>query len=91
MFLFLSNLLKSSLQNELDRFFQVLSNDLLSVHKVTDSAFCQARKKMKASAFKELDELQPGLCIRGLVSKIAIMLFEAYSFRFPLGSMHHIN
>jgi len=35
-----------------------LPNDLLPKHKVTDSALCQARKKLKASAFKELNTIQ---------------------------------
>jgi len=48
------NLLKSSIQNELDNFFKTISNSDIADRKVTSSAFCQARKKLKHSAFIEL-------------------------------------
>ncbi len=51
---FLCNLLRSSLQNELDRFFQALSKTDVAEREVTASAFCQARKKLKPGAFIEL-------------------------------------
>lgn len=53
-FLFLINLLKSSIQNELDKFFQVISKSDTPIQTVTASAFCQARKKLKHTAFVEL-------------------------------------
>lgn len=46
------------MQNELDRFFQVLSNGQIPTHQVSDSALCQARKKLKSSAFVELNTIQ---------------------------------
>lgn len=46
------------MQTELDRFFQVQSKDLVPKKIVSDSALCQARKKLKASAFKELNTVQ---------------------------------
>ena len=52
---FLFNLLKSSLQNELDRFFQTLSQSDVAERQVTASAFCQARMKLKHEAFIELN------------------------------------
>jgi hypothetical protein len=52
--LFLMNLLRASIQNELDSFFKTVSGSDVADRKVTDSAFCQARKKLKHSAFIEL-------------------------------------
>ena len=52
--IFLINLLRSSIQNELDKFFHTISKTDVPVRKITASAFCQARKKLKHSAFTEL-------------------------------------
>jgi len=52
--IFLLNLLRSSIQHELDKFFQVISQSDVPIRTVTASAFCQARKKLKYSAFVEL-------------------------------------
>jgi hypothetical protein len=52
--LFLMNLLKSSIQNELDSFCKAVSGSDVADREVTDSAFCQARKKLSHSAFIEL-------------------------------------
>ena len=52
--LFLMNLLRSSIQNELDTFFKAINKSDIAVRKVTASAFCQARKKLRHSAFIEL-------------------------------------
>ena len=52
--LFLMNLLRSSIQNEIDSFFKAASCSDVADRKVTDSAFCQARKKLSHSAFIEL-------------------------------------
>jgi hypothetical protein len=52
--LFLMNLLRSSIQNEIDSFFKAVSGSDVADRKVTDSAFCQARKKLSHSAFIEL-------------------------------------
>jgi len=57
-FLFLSNLLKSSLQTELDNFFKVVHHKELPENKVTKSAFSQARQKLKHQAFIELNHDQ---------------------------------
>jgi len=57
-FIFLSNLLKSSLQTELDNFFKVLQHKELPVNKVTKSAFSQARQKLNYQAFVELNHDQ---------------------------------
>jgi len=51
-------MLKESLQNELDKFFKAISCSILPLHEVTDSAFCQARKKLLPSAFQELNRIQ---------------------------------
>lgn len=54
--LFLMSLLRSSLQNELDRFFKVLRSAEFPVREVTASAFCQARKKLRPEAFVALKQ-----------------------------------
>lgn len=52
---FLLNLIKSSLQAELDSFFEILYKNEFTERIVTKSAFSIARKKFKASAFVELN------------------------------------
>ncbi len=52
--IFLINLLRASIQNELDKFFQTLFNRVTPIQEVTASAFCQARKKLKYTAFVAL-------------------------------------
>jgi len=52
----LINQLKGSLQDELDRFFRVHSPSRLFQRVVTGAALSKARKKLKASAFIELNE-----------------------------------
>jgi len=52
--LLLINLLRSSLQNELDIFFKQIKNDDMQKKEVTASALCQARRKLKHGAFIEL-------------------------------------
>jgi hypothetical protein len=56
--LFLINLLKSSIQNELDKFFKTITHSELPERVVTSSAFTQARKKLSHKAFVELDKAQ---------------------------------
>lgn len=53
--LILLNMLKRSLQDELDEFFRAISRDEVSERFVTKGAFSQARKKLKHSAFVELN------------------------------------
>jgi Transposase DDE domain len=50
------NLVKGSLQRELDDFFQVLRNADVAERAVTKSAFCAARQKLKPSAFIDLNQ-----------------------------------
>lgn len=50
------NLLKSSIQTELDSFFQLLQKANTPVRKITKSAFSQARAKLKHQAFQELSQ-----------------------------------
>ena len=52
------NLLKRSQQDELDEFFKLLTGTEIAVRVVTKSAFTQARKKIKAKAFVELNRVQ---------------------------------
>lgn len=54
--LFLMNLLKGSLQDELDHFFKVTQQGTAWVRVVTKSAFCCARKKLSYLAFTELNQ-----------------------------------
>jgi hypothetical protein len=55
---FLLNLLKRASQDELDEFFKVLNGEEIATRVVTNSAFCQARKKLKYEAFIELNQTQ---------------------------------
>lgn len=52
---FLMNQLRNSLQNELDIFFKQLNKTDVPERKVTASALCQARQKLKHQAFIELN------------------------------------
>ncbi len=52
------NLLKSALQVELNFFFKAIHCTDTAQPVITDSAFCQARKKLKYQAFIELDQEQ---------------------------------
>ena len=56
--LFLINLLKSSIQNELDKFFKAITTEDLPDRVVTGSAFTQARKKLSHRAFIEMNKEQ---------------------------------
>ncbi len=51
LFTFLMNLLRSSNQDELDKFFKQINGWEIPQRIVTDSAFSQARKKLKHEAF----------------------------------------
>ena len=53
---FLLNLVKGSLQEELDHFFQIINDTDLPERVVTKSAFTLARKKLQYSAFKALNK-----------------------------------
>lgn len=55
LFVFLINLIKSSLQNELDLFFKQIHHTDIPQRKVTASALSQARHKLKHQAFIELN------------------------------------
>ena len=56
--LFLLNLLKQPLQDELDDFFNLNREEAVATSAVTRSAFSQARQKLKAEAFIELNRVQ---------------------------------
>ena len=56
--MFLLNLLKRSQQDELDEFFKLLNGTEIAVRVVTKSALTQARKKLKADTFVELNRVQ---------------------------------
>lgn len=56
--LFLINMVKRALQDELDELFKVLQQGKVAERQVTKSAFSQARKKLKHSAFIELNREQ---------------------------------
>ena len=56
LFAILSNILKSCLTTELDKFFKSLYNSVLHVSMATDSAFSKARKKIKETVFVELSQ-----------------------------------
>ena len=54
LFIFICNFLRSSIQEELDRFFQAVYKIDIPVRKATASAFCQARVKIQHTAFIEV-------------------------------------
>ncbi|MHC4686915.1 MAG: IS4 family transposase [Planctomycetota bacterium] len=56
--LFLINMIKRALQDELDEFFKMLQQGQVAERIVTKSAFCQARLKLKHTAFIELNQTQ---------------------------------
>jgi hypothetical protein len=56
--LFLLNMVKRSLQDELDEFFKVLSGQAIALRMVSKSAFTQARQKLNYTAFIELNRTQ---------------------------------
>jgi len=55
--LFLLNLLQTAIQVELDNFFKIIEKSDTAVHKVTKSAFSQARRKLKFQAFIYLNQI----------------------------------
>ncbi len=56
--LFLLNLVKRSMQDELDEFFKAIQNKKVAEKVVTKSAFTQARRKLRYRAFIELNQAQ---------------------------------
>lgn len=54
----LVNLLKRALQDELDELFRLFNGAEVATRAVSKSAFCQARQKVKPSAFIELNQAQ---------------------------------
>ena len=56
--LFLINMIKRALQDELDEFFKMLEQGQVAQRVVTKSAFCQARQKLKHTAFIDLNQSQ---------------------------------
>jgi hypothetical protein len=56
--LFLLNMVKRSLQDELDEFFRFMSDNPVAIRVVSKSAWTQARKKLKHEAFIELNNKQ---------------------------------
>lgn len=58
--LFLLNLVKRALQDELDEFFRLDSGAAVAARVATKSAFSQARQKLDAGAFVELNSVQVG-------------------------------
>jgi len=49
------NMVNSSIQSELDRFFEIIQKQHITLDSVTPAAFSKARKKFSYSAFKELN------------------------------------
>lgn len=56
--LFLINMIKRALQDELDEFFKLLNQEQVAERVVSKSAFSQARQKLKHTAFIELNQSQ---------------------------------
>ena len=57
---FLLNMIKRALQDELDEFYKQITGSEFAERQVSKSAFSQARKKLKSSAFIELNQEQVG-------------------------------
>jgi len=55
--LFMINMIKGSIQDELDHFYKALCNFDVCQTVVSKSAFCRARKKLKEGAFIELSNV----------------------------------
>ena len=53
--MFMMNMIKGALQRELDNFFQALNGYDVAVRTITKSAFSAARRKIKETAFTELN------------------------------------
>jgi hypothetical protein len=53
--LYFCNLIKSSYQPELNKFWKILSGSVVAQNVVTKAALCKARKKLKSEAFVELN------------------------------------
>ena len=51
------NIVNGSLQSELNRFFQVIQKEHVTLNSVTAAAFCKARKKFSHTAFKSLNQV----------------------------------
>ena len=56
--IFLMNLIKRALQDELDEFFKVLTQEPVACRQVSKSALTQARQKLKHTAFIALNTEQ---------------------------------
>ncbi len=53
--LYFCNLIKSSYQPELNKFWKILSGSVVAQNVVSKAALCKARKKLKSEAFVELN------------------------------------
>jgi hypothetical protein len=53
--LYFCNLIKSSYQPELNKFWKILSGSVVAQNVVSKAAFCKARQKLKSEAFVELN------------------------------------
>lgn len=56
--LFLLNMIKRAIQDELDEFFKLIQSEPVAQRVVSKSAFSQARQKLKYTAFVELNQAQ---------------------------------
>ncbi|MFV1976089.1 MAG: IS4 family transposase [Candidatus Scalindua sp.] len=72
--LFLISTIQSSLQRELDRFFKAYNDKKVSERYVTQSAFSQARLKIKPEAFEELS----GDCVNYFYSNYAYKVWNGF-------------
>ena len=81
--LILVNMVKRALQDELDEFFRALNGDKVAQRHVSKSAFSQARKKLKHTAFIELNETQ----VRCFYTEFESMKWHGYRLLGIDGSM----
>ena len=67
--LFLLNQVKGSLQQELDCFYQGYNGSDIPFRVIGKSTFCEARKKLKISAFRAINQLLVDEVNKGLPLK----------------------
>lgn len=81
--LFLLNLVKRALQDELDEFFKLVAGTEIAQRVVTKSAFSQARQKLQAAAFSELNQTQ----VAYFYTHLAPATWQGHSLKAVDGSM----
>ena len=80
------NLVKGSLQDELDQFFSEINDEDCDFRHVTKSAFCQARQKISHKAFIELNDHMTEQFFQSKTSRwhgLRLLGIDGSTFRLP--------